>query len=387
LARSVEAVTDQRLLVWARETSGLTETQAATKISVPIEKLQKWEVGETRPTFAQLRKLAAVYGRPIAAFFLPEPPREPMDPPDRRSLPEIRSGGLGRRLHQEIRIARFRRESAIELFPEAGFEIPHFSLEIDATTDPEQSGFRIREYLGLTIDAQMNFRTDSEALRSWRSAAFSRGILVFQMSRVPITEGRGFSIYDLVFPVVVLNGADTAFGRLFTLLHEIAHLALRGSGLCDLETSDDIGGVDALEVLCNAIAASTLLPRHVMAIDPTVSAHTRGREWTDIELTQLSRTYMVSRECILRRLVTLDLATQREYRIKREVLLRQYSQSRQGEVHVPMYRRVISWVGDDFARLLLEGYDRRLVTVTDASELLAAKPKHFETIQAAVADA
>ena len=42
---------------------------------------------------------------------------------------------------------------------------------------------------------------------------------------------RAFSLYFEDVPVIVLNGADWVRGRLFSLIHEYAHLLLHTSGL------------------------------------------------------------------------------------------------------------------------------------------------------------
>ena len=70
----VSEVVKPALLRWARETSGLATDEAANKIGVKPERLAEWEEGTLRPTVAQLRKAANVYKRPLAVFFLGDPP-------------------------------------------------------------------------------------------------------------------------------------------------------------------------------------------------------------------------------------------------------------------------------------------------------------------------
>src|SRR5690606_37320061 len=64
------------VLKWARESARMTEEIAATKVSVPIEKLKEWEEGTDQPTIKQAQKLAKAYKRPFALFFLPDIPRD-----------------------------------------------------------------------------------------------------------------------------------------------------------------------------------------------------------------------------------------------------------------------------------------------------------------------
>lgn len=83
----VEALITPALLVWARETAGFDIPTAAKKIGVQPDRLAGWEQGQRRPSIPQLRKLANVYKRPIAVFYLPEPPAAEAVIRDFRRLP------------------------------------------------------------------------------------------------------------------------------------------------------------------------------------------------------------------------------------------------------------------------------------------------------------
>src|SRR6266536_6497864 len=76
MARGIPALIEPTLLIWARRSAGLGLDEAAKKAQIDVEVLQAWEEGETRPSIPQLRKLGEVYKRPLAVFFLSEPPKE-----------------------------------------------------------------------------------------------------------------------------------------------------------------------------------------------------------------------------------------------------------------------------------------------------------------------
>ena len=63
------------------------------------------------------------------------------------------------------------------------------------------------------------------------------GVLVFQTGGVSLDEMRGFSISAEPFPVIVVNAKDSPRGRVFTLIHEFAHILTNRGGLCDLHTT------------------------------------------------------------------------------------------------------------------------------------------------------
>src|ERR1022692_927857 len=116
MAIRIEAIINPALLVWARKTAGLTESETASKIKADIKRIQSWEVGETRPSVSQLRRLAEIYKRPLAVFFLAEPPKGFEAMHDFRRLPEEFLGRESPDLRLEIRKAHYRREAAIDLY-------------------------------------------------------------------------------------------------------------------------------------------------------------------------------------------------------------------------------------------------------------------------------
>ena len=69
------------ILVWARETAGLSQEDAAQKLSVnsayghtPAQRMQRWEAGEDEPTRALLVKMAKHYRRPLLTFYMSNVP-------------------------------------------------------------------------------------------------------------------------------------------------------------------------------------------------------------------------------------------------------------------------------------------------------------------------
>lgn len=77
MPRSIPALVKPVMLTWARERSGLSIEAAAAKVKLEPAILQGWETegGAVRPSIAQVRKLGEIYKRPLAVFFLPQPPR------------------------------------------------------------------------------------------------------------------------------------------------------------------------------------------------------------------------------------------------------------------------------------------------------------------------
>ena len=69
------------ILTWARETAGLSVKDAAVRLGLTssirgtaTEKLEAFERGDVKPTRNQLLKIAAMYRRPLTAFYRSTPP-------------------------------------------------------------------------------------------------------------------------------------------------------------------------------------------------------------------------------------------------------------------------------------------------------------------------
>ncbi|HMB52328.1 MAG TPA: ImmA/IrrE family metallo-endopeptidase, partial [Thermoanaerobaculia bacterium] len=195
---------------------------------VKVDALLAWEdeASDKRPTVKQLRKLANIYKRPLAVFYLSEPPKSFQAMHDYRRLPGDWMQQESPDLRLEIRRARYRREVALALYAALGDEPPRFDLATSLDTEAEETATSIRRVLGITWDQQTSWRQPYPALHAWRGAAESVGILVFQMSGVEVEEARGFSIGEHPLPVIAVNAKDAPRARIFSMLHEIAHLTL-----------------------------------------------------------------------------------------------------------------------------------------------------------------
>jgi Zn-dependent peptidase ImmA (M78 family) len=382
-AQRVPGLANPHLLVWARETMGLDVASVAKKLKVPTEKIETWEAGKANPSLAQLRRLADLYKRPLAVFYLPERPR------DFQPLRDFRRMEYGRRhenspnLMLAIRRAEDRREWALELYEALGDEPPKFREALTRNETVESAATKLRKAIGITFDAQTQWRLDYEALRNWRSTIESAGILTFQASDVETGEARGFSISEKPLPVVVANVKDAPRGRIFTFLHEVVHIMLNESGVCDVKDDRKRDSPTAqIEMFCNQVAGASLFPRDEFLSTAVVRAHRdKHHRWTDVELQDLSRRFGGSREAALVRLLGLNLTTWDYYLEKRESLYKQYQVAQQkAKGFAAPHTVAISNAGPTFTRLVLEGLNRARITASDFSDYLQIRVKHLPEV-------
>lgn len=382
MASPVKAIIEPTVLNWARESAGLSVDEAARKVRVTPDRLKSWESGEDRPTINQLRSLGRAYRRPIAVFYLSNPPKDFQPLRDFRRLPGV-AGEVSPELRAEIRRAQYRREAALRIFEEIGEPPPRFETTARLSEDPETVGTRIRELMGVPAKQQAAWSYGYEALRGWRAAIEGTGVLVFQAGAIATDEMRGFSIAEFPLPVIVVNTKDAPAGRIFSMVHEFAHLLLRQGGLCDLET--DVTRPpeqQRVEIFCNAVAGAALVPREWLLADPAVQSRDWGTRWTLQELWALSRRFGVSREVILRRLLTLERTTESMYREVREELLEEYRRTRKPTGgFAPPDVKVVANAGPSFTRLVLAGFYQERITSRDVANLLEVRLKHLPRIE------
>lgn len=384
MSRGVEALARPELLEWARKASGFETPEVAKKVSVPVERLESWESGSSRPTINQLRTLANVYKRPIAVFFLPEVPRTWKRPHDFRRIADQFAVTESPRLRIEMRRALLRRRAALELLDMDGSSPPDLGLTLNLGQPPEDAGRRLRALLGVRVEVQKEWRGPYEAWNGWREAVERAGILVTQLEGIESEEASGVSFSERPLPVVAVNAKDSTRRRVFTLFHEIAHILLNESGLCDLDDYSRHGDGDLrVERFCNAVAGCALLPRASLLQHPIVESHdAEDPTWASGELDELSALYGVSVEAILRRLVDLGMTTWAFYGTKSDELRKAGGEKRRRSDRPPNRPAIaVANSGQTVARLVMDGLSKKRITPSDASDYLNVQVKHFPKIQ------
>lgn len=376
------ALVTPSVLLWARREAGLDPDLAARKLGIKPERLAQWETGEELPTIRQLLDLGRVYRRNPAVFYLPAPPADTPPVHDFRKLAGAEPKPLSSDVRYEVRLAFTRRDILLDLtgrnFPP--IRLPHVP---DMEADPEHAASVIRDHLGISVLDQRSWRNLDVAFRRWREALERVGVLVFQTTRIDIGEMRGFSVWHDRLPVVLINGADAPPGKCFSALHELCHLILRNGGLC-LPGEDN--GADQHEVLCNRVAGAALVPAPSLEREQVVLANAGRQTWDNDQLRSLARTYSVSREMILRRLLILGRTTQQFYREKRQEFLDEQRawEERERSGFPPPHAIALNRVGRLYARTVLDGFHQGRVSPSDLARYLGLKLRHLPDFEAAV---
>jgi len=352
-----------KMLTWARTTVKLSVELAAQKIGVKPEKLEQWENGESYPTIKQLYKVANVYKRPFALFYFPSPPRHFKPLKDFRQFREQYELTENEEytLQKELLLFQQKRQIALDLQQEVEADIPTFTLKGTLKETPEHLANKIIDYFNINHNEIAGLKPGYDALNYWKKLIESKGILVFQTSGVPLHIMRGACIAEDVLPVIIINSNDTQNGRIFSLFHELVHIVLRKDGISNFRFHDR-QLYDKVEVHCNQAAAETLIPANTLEEALVVRSHDhREPEWLSDELGQLARRFCVSREVILRRLLSLGKTTNAFYKDYRDRQDYGEPATAKGGDYC---RNKIAKNGGLFLNLVLQGYYQEKLTAS-----------------------
>jgi Zn-dependent peptidase ImmA (M78 family)/DNA-binding XRE family transcriptional regulator len=375
---SLEIPVTPAVLTWARETIGKTLDDTAKRLDVTRDTAEAWEKGIKHPTLKHLRTLTIFYKRPLAAFFLPSPPQEPLPPADFRSLHSKAKKSFSEKtllaLRRSRRLQNLSRELVLGSGKAAGFKTAKVSL----SDNPKILAENTRQVLGISLEMQIKWANEALALNEWRKAIEKRGVLVFELP-FPVEEGRAFSFADEDFPTVTLNSNDAITARIFSLIHEYGHLLLGESGICDLSEEEK-----TIERFCNRFAGEVLVPSTALLAHPIVNSHS-GSVWEDEDLQAVAQSFKVSRETVLLRLLILGRTTPEFYEKKRKEweAKREATSKKQIRRRVPA-RQCLRQNGIPFTVQVLDSARQEKITYRDVSDYLSIGLKHLPSVESLV---
>jgi len=366
---------------WARKTVGLSVADVAQMLKRPPEEIEAWESGDGAPTYSQLEKLAyQIYKRPLAVFFLPSPPEEVMPQREFRTLPDADLQTLSRDTYLHIRRAHAYQIALKELFdgrnPVA--RCIWQSLALSPSQSVTEQASNIRDFLGITLEDQIAWKSDEVALKKWRQSIEDSGVFVFK-SAFKQEDISGFCLMDEHLPVVYLNNSTSKTRQIFSLLHELAHLLIGMNGLSKFDTRyiDRLPQAEKkIEQFCNAIAAEILIPGADFL--QQVELFPAAIEQASEELfSTLAARYGVSREAVLRRFLDQGRVSKAFYEDKAKFWTAQKAKSGGGS----WYLNQGAYLSDRFAKEVVSRHYRHQITLEQAADFLGVKPKLFAGLE------
>jgi Zn-dependent peptidase ImmA (M78 family) len=346
-------------------------------------------LGSSVPSLSELKRLATGYRRQLAALLLPQPPLDDEPQlPDFRRRTDYNPPRLSPGLHVAIRASRLRQRALKMVASDSGLDqFPIGSVGI--AQDPEEAAEWWRHRFGLTVAMQSAWQDGYEALRVLRDLTEGAGVTVMQLSFGD--DGvRGFSISDVLAPLIALNSSDAVSGRLFTLFHEFAHLLLGDAGLCEPTGAMRYPELSLpVERFCNRFAGALLVPLEALErMDEAKSIANLQRLPSDSDLAQLRSRFKVSSQVLWYRIHDAGLISDESYRALWAVWAnREPPPPSTGGPAMDRPERSLNTNGRRFVSMIMEAEDRGLISFADALDYLRVKerelPKLIELASAA----
>ena len=377
---SQAAFVNPSLLTWSRERAGLSTEQVAKKLPVKPDRVEEWEAGETKPTFLQAQKWANVAHIPFGFLFLQHPPVEQLPLPDLRTVGGIAPQRPSLELLDTVRDAIRKQDWYLEYLQHQEHQPLAFVGRFNSRSQVREVVDDIRRILGVNPDiARLDYEKYSRALIE---AAEAAGILVMRSGialgnthrKLEVSEFRGFAISNAYAPVVFINSSDAPTARLFTLLHELAHIWIGRSGVSDGNTAN---GRDE-ERFCNAVAGEFLAP------EAQFRALWNGDvNWED-NLTPLATRFHISKLAVGRRALDLGYISQANYSAYYRMILKAFQDEKGGAGDY--YRNATAKNSSRLSKVVLTEAMSGRMLLRDAGHLLGVQPAKLRTLASKITE-
>ncbi len=304
---ATQALVNPELLAWARTRSGMSEGVLAKKISVAPDKIHDWELGNLKPTFRQAQNIARVTNTPFGYLFLSNPPIETLSIPDLRTVDGVQAEEISAELRDIVKQVTHKQDWYRDYLLSHREDHLPFVGKYNLLTPIRDVVNNIRETIDVGIPVKGSW---DDYQRNLISGAEKAGILVMRSGivgnntrrKLQVTEFRGFAISDELAPLIFINSSDAPSARLFTLIHELAHIWLGSSGVSNGQYSHA-----KEEQFCNAVAGEFLVPKESIL-----------NSWVEEEslisnLTDIASNFHVSKLVVARRALDTQLITKEMY--------------------------------------------------------------------------
>lgn len=331
----------------------------------------------------QAQHLAKALNIPFGYLFLSTPPQDALPIPDLRTLPGTTRTAPSADLRETVLLALQRQSWYIEHLRDQGHGPLTFVGRFGVEAPPEKVAADMHEELAIDLN-QMHPSKDS-FLTHLVQAAERIGILVMRSGiagnnthrPLDVSDFRGFAISDPLAPLVFINSADAPSARVFTLVHELAHIWLGNSGV----SSATPGSAHRAEVFCNAVAGEFLVPRERFL--------SVWQSDTDPELQskvhRVSDRFHVSRLVVMRRALDLGLIGrdlyQQDYLTELQVF-----RERPGAGGGSFYRNAVAKNSRNFSRAVVAETLSGRMLLRDAGHLLGISPAKLQQYAAQISE-
>lgn len=368
-----------------RVSRNLQREDVARALEMNIKTLGSLEDGTKEASRGEINSLAKFYAVPTYFFYTKQFPEI------KNPLPDFRDTKIGPvKLHSALAVSFSNATEIRDIIAEGMEFVREGSLgkEQVPSLKSDMSRFEaasaMREFFQLDDKPASGF-ADTKQYIDWLRTKLERAGVVSVYESYDTKFGRGYCLADDNFvPYVVLNTyRQINESRVFTLIHEAVHVALRRSGI-----SDPFATRNQLETFCNRVAAATLMPKSLFVqaakdISPNATANAFVRN--------LAEKFKVSQQATALRAEQVEVKPEGFYRTwvaqfkkpwdeqindKKSELIRRSGD--QGKMKLSYYGTTLPLIFHDLV-------DRRFISALDVYRISGLKPKFQDkTYSAAV---
>lgn len=288
-----------QLLTWAIERS----MKDIEDLMVKIPHLSSWQNQTKQPTLKQLENFAKATFTPIGMLFLPKPPKEKLPISDFRTFVDGKKTRLSANLLDTIYSAQQSQEWYKTYAQQQDFD----KLSIIGKYNINDNPKIVAQELSQLFSFHYNYNNWQQALSERIELIEKQGILVMSSGialgnthrALDLNEFRGFALSDEYAPVIFINSKDSVAARSFTLMHELAHIAIAEDGVSNTNSYDK--NSNAVEKWCDKVAAEILVPE-----DKFKQKYQHNLDNLDENLQVFAKHFKVSTLVILGRIYDLN---------------------------------------------------------------------------------
>jgi Zn-dependent peptidase ImmA (M78 family) len=279
---------------------------------VKFPQLQEWIKGDKKPTVNQLADFAKSVHIPFGFFFLDKLPERKNTVPLFRTNSKVAHFDYSFELSETINTILKRQDWLVDYLRNENYEELPFVGKYNDKHNYLTIANDIRKVLQLPLNWSQFLADKEAALKYLIKQAEAAGIYVAingvlgnSSKNLNPEEFKGFVLSSKWAPYIFINGKDYPAARIFTFMHELAHIWLDKSAAFDIERFQP-ANTDT-EKLCDAVAAELLVAKDVLVV-----------EWKKVEkninqLDVLERFFKVSKVVIARRLFDLGFYTRQQF--------------------------------------------------------------------------
>ena len=375
------------VLKWARESIHTPKDAVVQNFSqvskktykITRDSLDKIETEITPIKSTLLKEFSRLYKRPLAVFFLKKPPQDQKAPTDFRTQRNLDSGFSPATmiiLRSAQRVQLFARELFEDLGEPIQFKLDNYKLN----SNPVTLAAELRKTIGLDFESQKKFKTPDKFFAWLRLKLEGTGVFVIK-EPFPTGDALAFSLTDEQPFVIVVNskwGANNYAPKIFSLLHEYAHILLRHGGICN----DFISSKEKIEIFCNRFAANFIIPQDLF--NQELKRITKNFQLSNIDnyLTELGLIFKASKSALLVRFLERHLIS-KEFFDKR-IFEANVKYSLRAKKEIPFrvfpHIRAINSMGRSFSELILRAVDTEKITRDSAADFLGVQPTQLGKI-------